>query len=250
MASGNLSGNLGASVGLIAANVLMGVDEDASGGLHFFVDNSSSLSVQNLTANGSVNGSLSIGDLIGIGASGTATLTINNATLNFGTDASGNATFVGDTINGSMSLELNFSTQLPFVNSPITWAGNWQATLSGNNQVNYSTSNRATAPNATTVVEGVVGDLVGQIGSFDLLGQVGADLNSKLPLLDQSLAQLFGIPSDGLDVPDVPSLASIASLSQLQAVLPAGFILGSELTSDPGQAMTDLIDGQKVDLIT
>ena len=247
---GQLHGVLTGAAPYATAQITFGVDT-ANGAPAFFVADTSTLTLGGISLSGSVGGELGIRSLSDVSAEGTAQVQFD-ATLGLVTTSGDHKLRVSDLaspsavtsdINGTVGLTgMSFDAHLPFL-PDLQWSGNWEATITHGN---ITSQENLSAPGYQTVLQGMVGSLMGSIGSFPLLGQIGQDLTQPLPLVNQSLADLIGLPTSLAIGAVVPSLTDFTQAED--ALRQVGITL--DITPDNAPQMIDqLIHGDRVDLI-
>src|SRR5206468_8078812 len=111
-ASGSLLGAITGSAPNITFQVTLGVDENRGGSPAFFIDSSSGLSVNGLSATGTLSGNLAIGTLANVDATAAATLSVSKATIGFGAPGDGKIrtpSQVVSTLQGTLNLNASLT---------------------------------------------------------------------------------------------------------------------------------------------
>ena len=238
---GQLQGSLSGQTQGLAVTLTMGVDVNPSTGvLAFYVADSSGASIHGIQAEGSASGQLTIGSLAGVSVSGSvalnssATMSFNDARpsdpklriSDFQSDLSG---IVSGHVNGSVTFT-GVSLDASILGSDdMCWSGHWGDTITNN--VVTQTDATLLAPPTATESSVLIRELEGITGELPLLSDIQGALNTDLPLINETPAQLAGLGS-------VESL-----LEGLGGILP-----GLTININP-TTINDLIQGQDVDLL-
>ncbi len=283
--NGSLSGSLTPTLQPVHVSVTFGVDEPTSGVYQFYVADGSSLSEPGITGTASVSGTMNIKYLLNVHVSGTAALNLS-AALTWHrpdgqklrtADLSSPANVIGGFNSSNLNAPtLNFpnvalSSQETSLLSTLSWTGSWSATVTSNaqgrNRVSYSAGPLQLQNDPFQYLKSITGNLFNIGGDFKPLGDLSGPtkfihdvLTTKIPLLNQSIAQLVGIVPDLLNW-GTPNLNNLVDLPALENLLnPYGIYVGiapggnpqnqPKTLGDLDNLLNSIIQGNRVDLLS
>ena len=261
-ATGSLLGAISVQSPSIAFQVTLGVDIQ-NGQPSFFVADSTGLQLNNLTASGTLSGSLAIGSLGNVDASVTPSLTINTASLGLtsiegdhkirtGDVTSNLSQVVTGNVQGTMTLGANLTAHMSML-PDISWSPSFTAMIdnSGFHQGSFNLN----PPDAGSLLSSLAKKFFPLGSGIPILGPLSSVINQPLPLINESIAQLTGLEGKLPDLPDVTTGLDPSSI--LNTLSSYGIVVNGGDTSmdvnDPNglPAMVNkLIHGQHVDLIS
>ncbi|MCA8997325.1 MAG: VCBS repeat-containing protein [Planctomycetaceae bacterium] len=251
--TGQLSGNLNVEVPEVAVSITFGVDL-VNGLPAFFVSDTSSVSFTGLNGTtGNVAGNLAIRNLAYVEATGSLAMNLSGSLTLRDSDSDHklrindfgrNDVMVGD-IDGQIVLDGSLTTNVPVLGD-LTWQGQWRANFDEPQgeapRAPEISGGLQNLPSAVDVERAIINSFLEMKDSFQFLTPIAGFLDTKLDILEKSIADLTGVGgklgwlNEGAD-----------ALSSVKEELR---VLGIEIIDVNTATVQKLLTGEKVDLIT
>jgi hypothetical protein len=271
--NGSLSGSVQVTATpTVGVTATFGVDV-VNGVPRFFVREGAGVrTTGSLRATGALSGTLAIRNLADVAVGATLNAQLGAELVLGDGDATQNeklrlsdlsASTVQGGLAGSVRLDnAQLTARLPILND-LTWSGSWTATISRptaglGTSVTYATPT-LNAPDATQLFCGLGSGLFQVTNGVPILGNIGSLLNQPLPVLNVSIAKKLGIEGElgwllSATSLDTSSLGLDQIANRLRdygiQVLPAYRTAQNPPTYNWSAAVLDLIEGDRVDLVT